>query len=213
MGTYNKGILGAFSGKVGPVVGASWRGIEVLRSAPKKTSREPTENQLAQREKFKTVTKFITPLKIVTSRYFGSDSGEQSRANRAMGYHLKEAVAYEDGVAKMIYTKVLISKGDLMGLQAPTVNAVANQVLQLAWEDNSGQATAKPTDKLVVVAFNPESGLSAIFLDAGTRADRTANVTLPSHFQGSQAQCWITFASVSEKLYATSVYMGEVGVL
>lgn len=92
MGTYNKGILGAFSGKVGPVVGASWRGIEVLRSTPKKTSREPTENQLAQREKFKAVTKFITPLKIIMSRYFGTDSGEQSRANRAMGYHLKEAV-------------------------------------------------------------------------------------------------------------------------
>jgi len=173
MGTYNKGILGAFSGKVGPVVGASWRGIDVLRSTPKKTSRKPTENQLAQREKFKAVTRFITPLKMVTSRYFGTDSGEQSRANRAVGYHLREAVVYEAGAGKIIYTKVLISRGDLMGLQAPTIVSEADQVVQFTWEDNSGQATAKPTDKLVVVAFDPARGLSALFLDAGTRGART----------------------------------------
>lgn len=213
MGTYNKGILGAFSGKVGPVVGASWRGIDVLRSTPKKTSREPTENQLAQREKFKAVTRFITPLKMVTSRYFGTDSGEQSRANRAVGYHLREAVVYEAGAGKIIYTKVLISRGDLMGLQAPTVVSEADQVVQFTWEDNSGQATAKPTDKLVVVAFDPASGLSALFLDAGTRGARTGQVTLPAHFQGAQVQCWITFASQNDKLYATSMYMGEVEVL
>ena len=45
MGTYNKGILGAFSGKVGPVVGATWRGKEVMRSLPKKSNRLATTYQ------------------------------------------------------------------------------------------------------------------------------------------------------------------------
>ena len=45
MGTYNKGILGAFSGKVGPVVGATWRGKDVMRSLPKKTNRLATAFQ------------------------------------------------------------------------------------------------------------------------------------------------------------------------
>jgi hypothetical protein len=52
MGTYNKGILGAFSGKVGPVVGASWRGKEVMRSLPKKSGRAATSTQLLQRLKY-----------------------------------------------------------------------------------------------------------------------------------------------------------------
>ena len=43
MGTYNKGILGPFSGKVGTVVGASWRGKDVMRSLPKKTDRTPDD--------------------------------------------------------------------------------------------------------------------------------------------------------------------------
>ena len=31
MGTIKKGILGGFSGKVGTVVGASWKGISYMR--------------------------------------------------------------------------------------------------------------------------------------------------------------------------------------
>ena len=31
MGRYNKGILGSFSGSVGPVVGINYRGADVLR--------------------------------------------------------------------------------------------------------------------------------------------------------------------------------------
>ena len=52
MGTYNKGILGAFSGKVGPVVGATWRGKDVMRSLPKKSNRLATAFQQQQRSKF-----------------------------------------------------------------------------------------------------------------------------------------------------------------
>ena len=32
MGTINKGILGGFSGKVGNVVGGTWKGIDYMRS-------------------------------------------------------------------------------------------------------------------------------------------------------------------------------------
>ena len=32
MGTIKQGILGGFSGKVGSVVGASWKGISYMRS-------------------------------------------------------------------------------------------------------------------------------------------------------------------------------------
>ena len=34
MAEIKKGILGGFSGKVGPVVGANWRGKDIIRSTP-----------------------------------------------------------------------------------------------------------------------------------------------------------------------------------
>ena len=129
MGTYNKGILGPFSGKVGTVVGASWRGKDVMRSLPKKTDRTPTEVQMLQRLKFTTVSDFLTPMSNVISLYFGSGSGELTRRNQAMSYHMKEAVSYADPVFEILYNKVLISKGDLTGVQNPAVAAAPTNKL------------------------------------------------------------------------------------
>lgn len=61
MGTYNKGILGPFRGKVGSVIGYSWRGKDLMRGLPKESTSEATDAQLEQRAKFRTVIKFLTP--------------------------------------------------------------------------------------------------------------------------------------------------------
>jgi hypothetical protein len=42
MGTIKQGILGGFSGKVGTVVGASWKGIAYMRSLPQKVKNPRT---------------------------------------------------------------------------------------------------------------------------------------------------------------------------
>jgi Family of unknown function (DUF6266) len=213
MGTYNKGILGPFSGKVGTVVGASWRGKDIMRSLPKKTDRTPSETQLLQRLKFTTVSNFLTPMSTVLSRYFGLSGIELTRRNQAMSYHLKYAVEYVDPDFEMLYDKVLISKGDLLGIQNQAVTAVVTDKLTYTWSDNSGQGQAKATDKLVVVVYEPTMNLYYISLDAGTRADATATVQLPAEFNGLEVQSWITFAAADDKKYATSVYMGAIMVV
>ena len=39
MGTIKKGILGGFSGKVGTVIGAAWKGIDYMRSVSTSVSK------------------------------------------------------------------------------------------------------------------------------------------------------------------------------
>lgn len=212
MGTYNKGILGPFSGKVGTVVGASWRGKDVMRSLPKKTDRTPTEVQMLQRLKFTTVSEFLTPISNVISLYFGSGSGELTRRNQAMSYHMKEAVNYADPIFEMVYNKVQISKGDLLGVQNPTVAASGANEIEFNWVDNAGQGSAKATDKLVVVVYAPAENLYFYSLNAATRSAQAAVLTLPTFFNGLEVQSWITFAAADDKAYATSVYMGAVTV-
>jgi hypothetical protein len=56
MATFEKGILGGFSGKIGNVVGARWRGKDIMRSVPRSSSRLPTESQLYQRDNFRMVS-------------------------------------------------------------------------------------------------------------------------------------------------------------
>ena len=67
MGTYNKGILGPFRGIVGPVVGSTFRGKDVMRSRPRKSNRAATALQLQQRAKFRRVTQFLTPVRVLVS--------------------------------------------------------------------------------------------------------------------------------------------------
>jgi hypothetical protein len=51
MGTIKQGILGGFSGKVGTVIGASWKGINYMRSIPQHVKNPRTAGQVSQRSK------------------------------------------------------------------------------------------------------------------------------------------------------------------
>ena len=53
MASFQKGILGGFSGKVGTVVGGNWKGIDYMRSKGVNGNKNPTLSQLTQQAKFK----------------------------------------------------------------------------------------------------------------------------------------------------------------
>ena len=212
MGTYNKGILGAFSGKVGPVVGASWRGKEVMRSLPKKGNKVPTATQLLQRQKFAMVQTFLSGINPVVKRYYGSNSGLKTRGNNAMSYLMREALVFTDPDFEWDYSKVLISRGDLIGFDEATLDVSAGEI-NVMWTDNSGQGEALDTDQLVLLVFDPESKAVVYSLAAGERADEAATLAMPSNLLGADVEVWATFVSTDEKLVATSLYLGTVTVI
>lgn len=213
MATYNKGILGAFTGTVGSVVGANWRGMNVMRSRPKKTNRPPTEVQLMQREKFATVTAFLTPIRYVYNKYFGQNVGVKSRYNMAVSYHIREALELTDETYGMIYNKVLISKGDLQGVQDGTVTPEAGQQIKLSWLDNSGQGLALATDSLLAVIYSPDLNLFQVFEYGAVREDAEATLTAMAYFAGFQVHCWVSFVNDNRKVAASSSYLGEITLL
>lgn len=117
MATISKGILGGFSGKIGTVVGASWRGKDIIRSVPKSTKRQPSDLQLIQQLKFGKVIDFLQPIRPIQNLYFGGKVKYQSRFNQATSYALKHAVEMVDDLSVIIPEKVLITKGELTGFQ------------------------------------------------------------------------------------------------
>ncbi|WP_431135107.1 DUF6266 family protein [Psychroserpens mesophilus] len=213
MATFEKGILGGFSGKVGNVVGSRWRGKNVMRSLPQRGNYTPTELQLLQRERFKTVITFVTPIKGLLSKYFGKPQGDKSRYNLATSYHLTEALIAIPGGFTINYQKVLISKGDLRGLQQPVINAAPNHVLDLTWDDNSGQGNAAADDVLFMVVFAPNEQLYQVFNPASTRDQRSVQLTLPAFMAGLEVEIWAGFVTQNGKEAAVSSYLGTLTVL
>lgn len=75
MGTYNQGILGAFFGKVGNVVGSSWRGISYMRGYVKKVRNPRTPAQLKFRARLALVGQHLKALAPAIAKGFPDAQG------------------------------------------------------------------------------------------------------------------------------------------
>ena len=213
MATITKGILGGFSGKVGTVVGANFRGKDIIRSRPKKSGRKPTENQLLQQAKFKLVIQFLQPLKTIQNQYFGMGSGAKSRVNLAASYMLDNALLVVANVPELVYNKILITKGELAGFQNVVGTPAAGNTVNFTWEDNSLQGNASATDVANVVCYNEELGNFEIYQAIATRADLAAQVILPPFYTGLDVHVWMYLNNAAEKSGCNSPYLGLLTIL
>ena len=71
MGKIESGAFSSISGKVGNLVGSTWKNINYLKAKPKKSSKPATPQQVEQRLRFRIVSKFVsllTPLLHITNK-------------------------------------------------------------------------------------------------------------------------------------------------
>lgn len=209
MATLSKGILGGFSGTVGPVVGANWRGMDVIRSRPKSSKRNPTEKQLEQQLKFKLAISFLQPIKNIQSRFFGSGSGVKSRVNLAVSYTISEAIQMVAGLPELIFNKVLITRGELTSFQNAVLTTQPGGVLHLEWEDNSTQGDAAPKDQVSIVCYCAELNNWEIYEGIVMRSDLMADVTLPAYCLGKTMEVYAFLNNEKQTAASTSLYLGQ----
>ena len=209
MGIIDRGILGGFSGKIGNVVGARWRGKDIMRVVPRKSSKEPTIAQLEQRAKFTAATKFLNPIKPVLNVYYGVPQGDKSRLNMALSYHIKEAISGVYPSYTIDYSKVMFAKGNLLGLTGETLVLTVNE-LTISWENNSSQSNALATDELLVLIYNQNTDTIEIIESAVTRADAILVRPMLNLVPGQVLSVWAAFHRKADKLVSTSQYLGTV---
>lgn len=209
MGTYKKGILGSFSGKVGTVVGSSWNGIEYMRSLPKPSSKAPTDLQMIQRAKMGMAAGFLHPISALINVGYKSIAVRQSAFNVATSQLLADGITgtYPDLVID--YTKVLISKGNLTGAWGPAVTSAGGK-LDVTWQDNNTSGTAKPTDKVMLLVYNPEKSQYVFTMEGEDRSALADSLNLPADFAGDNVHVWIAFISADKKTVSTSLYISEI---
>ena len=85
MGTIKQGILGGFSGKVGTVIGGSWKGISYMRSQAQSVKNPRTDGQLSQRSKFALALDFLKPLTDIVRTGFKLYTNKQTAGKRHFG--------------------------------------------------------------------------------------------------------------------------------
>ena len=207
MATNEKGIFGPFTGKVGGVVGTSWRGMPVVKIAPKKSTKKPSTAQLLQRAKFSAVVAFLHPIKPFLAKHFGKMEGTKAPFDLAISYHLKEAIKVEGATLVWDFPKVCISKGHLRGVEGASAAIQSGNTLRLQWINNSDQSFANVGDRLTVALYVPSTALFYFFENIAQRQDSTTQLSLPEAAEGAEVHCWATFVSFTGSQAATSSYV------
>lgn len=210
MGVIKQGILGGISGKVGTVIGGTWKGIDYLRARPTSVANPNTDKQQNQRSKFSTVLNFLKPLSGFLSVGFRNYATKMTGFNVAMSYNVKNAVAGDFPNFSIDYRAALLSKGNLTGALNPSIGVANAPDIVFEWYDNSGIGTAKATDVAMLVAYFENEGEAVFQFTQVTRNTGAAILTIPSVYLGSIAQCWIAFQAVDSKEISNSQFVGSV---
>ena len=211
MGTIKQGILGGFSGKVGSVVGGSWKGISYMRSQAQNIKNPRTEAQVSQRAKFALALSFLKPLTNVVRTGFKLYAIKQTAFNAAMSYTLANAISGDFPDYEIDFASALISRGTLTSA-ANGLASAANGKISFTWEDNSGVGSAKATDKALIAILNPSKGEGLSDNAGAARSVGSQSIDIPSDWIGDEVQIYLGFVSADAKEVANSVYLGAVTV-
>lgn len=186
MGTYKNGIAGPFSGKIGTVVGSSWKGIDYMRSLPRRSYRPPTDKQKAQRMKMALAVEFLSPISALVNIGFASEAIKTSGFNVATSSFITNAITGTYPHQAVNYSMVLISLGNLTGAWNTTISSTQSGTLIISWNDNSGSGTAKSNDTALVLIYNPVKAKYHYTMAGPQRNAAQDIIALPPDFSGDR---------------------------
>lgn len=211
MGKISQGVLGGFSGKVGNVVGGTWKGIDYMRIKPANVSNPRTAGQVDQRSKFSTTLKFLQSMTDFLRVGFKLYANKMTQFNAAMSYNLNNAITGSYPNFTIDYANALVSRGGLTGAFNAAVSS-SGGLVEFTWDDNTGSGNAQATDKALLVVYNPAKDESIYDSAGAVRSATSQNLGMPASYVGDDVEVFIGFLSEDGKEVANSVYIGSVTV-
>jgi len=213
MGTVRKGVLGGFSGTVGTVIGANWKGIAYMRSlATLKKNPTFSDAQLKQQLRFGLAVGFLRSMKPVLEITFREFADQMTGFNYALKQIMQKAVIGEYPDFKIDFSQVELSRGSLAKPNNPVARATVAGQIDFSWRDNSAVGTAKETDKAIFVAYCPSLAQSIYTLAGSDRAAKSGTLDVSS-FSGLEVETYMAYVSANGKKSADSIYTGKLSVL
>ncbi len=176
MGKYNQGILGPFTGKVGSIVGSSWKGVNYIKSLPGPNSSN-TEAQQKQRSRFKSVVSLASSLMSSLIRpVWNLVSGKMTGYNLFVKTNMP---AFDESGTLVNYSDFHASVGVLPLPENLNIQDDADVVsgIEVSWKDESATGIGNADDKLHLLVMTSEK--VHIVNSAVVRSDESGEITLP----------------------------------
>lgn len=193
MANYNQGILGPFSGKIGPVVGSTWKGRQVMKGRPyPKKKVTPSTLQAMVQQRFAVISRFLRPLGgfISMGMRLAAKAAAITPRNYATKRNMENSMNLSGGQWSVLPSTIEISEGNFGNVESLLL-AQGTNGFNVTWTNNSGsvvgmtaggrQVVLQDTDIVWLVAYNVEK--NEISIPAGgycNRDDAAAIISRPS---------------------------------
>ena len=211
MATYKNGVNGAFSGKIGSVVGASWRGIDYMRSLPALRAKDFSNKQKNQQFLLGMVSSWLKPLKSLIETGYQIFKMGKTPMNGCISYHMKHAVTGNAPLEYVIdFKRVIFSRGELLAPFIKEVTMLTDGVLYVNWENAGGSIFCNDDDRAVFVIYNPAKKAFVYVEEAAARIDKETMLQLPAEYNGDVIHCWQHFVNTAGDAVSTTVYLGDI---
>ncbi|MEX0906159.1 MAG: DUF6266 family protein [Balneolaceae bacterium] len=209
MAKLSKGILGGISGKIGNIVGASWRGIDYIRSKPSKVNNPKTEAQQRQRARFGLIMALLKKMKPFLQIGFRGSANKQTPLNAAMSVNIREAITGEFPDFEVDTSKLAVSTGNLHGSSNASLDLSAAENATITWQSEAGISNASDEDVLMVLLYNQARNEVINKLNAALREDETLSLSIPSSWSGDTVAGYLAFRSDTLNDVSNGIYLGE----
>ena len=195
MAIQGNGVLDAFSGACGNVVGyRGRRGEGYIRMRPSHYNDRKSKAQLRNRGKMDTLMAFESAAKEFIKDNLANYAVGMSEVNYATKLNFKSAVFANESATRfwIEMDKISLSDGFTAGVDGLRAVVVGNRVL-LHWADNAMVARAKAEDRLQMFVFNEERIQGKYVKDVGVRGDLSAWVEVPESWAGERLHVFVAF--------------------
>ena len=194
MAIIKRGILGGFSGKVGNVVGTSWKGIAVMKVKPLSVANPKTAGQVNQRGKFKHTTLAGSALLSTICKPLWDREAQQMSGYNAFVKNNINAFD-KDGVLTVANFKPTLGVEVEQPISSVDIPA-GDTAVAVDWLSVAGNGKALGADEMQIVVFNETKKEFGSVAGSLTRADNSATVLMPSALEaGDVISVWLTARS------------------
>ncbi|WP_121966107.1 DUF6266 family protein [Myroides sp. N17-2] len=213
MAEIKQGILGPVNGKVGTVVGATWRGVNYIRAKPRKSRKKPSMKQLLQWDKMSLVSTFASKFKDFVNTncpnvYNGKKwiTGKEQMISRLM----TQGINLINGEQHIKVEEALLSIGNLAPAVIKKINRLKTGKFKVQWENGLVNALTLNTDQLTMMLYNETLDQFIAIANVGNRIDKYAHFSIPTDWDKGTVYFWSMWKAADGSVTSTSCFHGII---
>ena len=210
MAKLDNNILGSFSGRIGNVIGSSWKGIPYMKSAPGSRTKKISAKEKANRQKFKLAHEWLLPLLGFVQQGYRGYSPTVEGFLAAKSYLLKNAMEFVGTEWKVNQALMKVSFGTLSLSEHIAVKSTGDGKLLFTW-DTTGVKDGYGNDQVMLLAYDIKNKNANYITNGAFRETGSASLLSPCS-KGGSCHIYLAFVAADRSRQSDSIYLGEIKI-